>query len=131
MKLPRFLRHLAAAVKLFNAREGGGSLYDYANGRWNLLAQWDDEASAIDSLKLSEEMITNARDNIYIAVAKCEGVGRGYLIVHDSNRNYYTRYFLTGLYEPEEAFEDVKNRCRMTADQMGFRRLTEQELGAS
>lgn len=129
MKLPRFLRHAFVAVRLFwKAEESGGLLYDYGNGRWKELARWDTDDGSDEAMGLVGDMLNNSRDNIYIAAVKCVGFGRGYLVVVDSNCHRYTRCFWMGIYEPEEAFEDVKRRCRMIADQMGFRKLTQQEL---
>ncbi len=70
-------------------------------------------------------MIRNIRDNIYVAVVRCEGFQRGYLIVHDSNLDVYRRAFWPGTYNFCEAFVDVVLRCRKIADKMGYRKPDE------
>jgi hypothetical protein len=122
VKLPRFLRHWAAYFLADHSPEVSGALYDYANERYNLLAMWRNQTEAAGAQEITVNMFNRMQDDIYIAVALCEGAGRGYFAVHDSNLKFYFRGFWSGIYEPEEAMKDVSVYCRKIADKMGYRR---------
>lgn len=120
-KLPRFIRHTLAFIRVMHSSEIGGVLHDYANGRWLELHKWDTQEGCEEALGLVCDMTNNVRDNIYIAMIKCD-LGKGYFVIHDSNGDQYTRAFWLGIYNPDEALTDVAKRCRMLADKMGYRR---------
>src|SRR5713226_7941291 len=122
MKLPRFIRQIAAQILVSGEAEVGGMLHDYANGRWKELAKWNTQEGANEAIEIVDNMLQRGRDNIYVAMIKCRDFGRGYFIVHDSNFSLYHRAFWLGAYNPDEAFIDVAARCRKIADKMGYRR---------
>jgi hypothetical protein len=97
-------------------------LHDYANGQWKKLHVWNTQEGANEALAVIDQMLGRQRDDIYIACIRFSGCERGYLVVHDSNFSMWTRAFWQGIYEPDEAFKDVANRCRKIADKMGYRR---------
>lgn len=120
--LPRFLRHWAACILTFQAKEIGGLLYDYKNGRWDDLSTWNTDEEADIAMGMLDAMLRNQRDEIYIVCVKLKGFGRGYLVVYDSKYGIYRRDFWMGVYDPDEALVDVSKHCRKVADKMGYRR---------
>jgi hypothetical protein len=124
MRLPRWLRHFGAKFLALHEEESGGMMHDYANGQWNELMTWTDDKGQAEALSIVDSIFSGARDAIYIVCIRV-GPRRGYFVVYDSNLTYYHRSFWTGIYEPEEAFDDVRAYCRQVADKMGFRRPDE------
>ena len=122
MKLPGWLRQWGARFLAWRSDEIGGMLHDYANGKWILLATWNTQKESDAAIEIVDNMMNCGRDSIFIAMIKV-GPSQGYFIVEDSNRSkFYLRGFWQGIYEPDEAFRDVRNYCRKLADKMGFRR---------
>ncbi len=124
MKLPRWLRHWGAKFLALHSDEIGGMMHDYANGKWVEVMQWDDEVGQSQAQSFMESVFNGGRDEIYIICIRV-GPGRGYFVVYDATRNYYHRSFWPGVYELNEAFNDVRLYCRELADKMGFRRPDE------
>jgi hypothetical protein len=120
-RLPGFIRHKVALFLVQRSPEFGGMLYDFKNGQWEVLHQWVDERGQEEALSLIENMFDGGRDAIYTAMVKT-GIGRGYFVVHTSDRYYWFRGFWTGIYELDEAFLDTAKKCREIADKMGYRR---------
>jgi hypothetical protein len=119
--LPKFVRQWMAGYLARRADEWGGALHDYKNGKWKLIALWSDQKGQNDAVSLIGNMMDRAADDIYIATIMV-GECRGYFVVHDSNRQWWTRWFWSNIYSPQEAYMDVVKRCRETADKMGYRR---------
>ena len=120
----KWLRQKMAFFLAFHTPEGGGMMHNYKNGQWELLHVWSTEEGAEMAITLAENMLDRAADEIYVATVKNWGAEkRGYFVVHESqNRTYWLRGFWTGIYEPEEAFDDLRKKCRALADKMGYRR---------
>jgi hypothetical protein len=103
-----------------------GTIYDYANGKYEVIHEWESEAVADQGFEILGSMLNGGRDAIYIMTLTC-GPQQGAFLVVDSNRVYYERAFWTGIYDVKEAFLEVRDYCRQVADKMGFRRLDENE----
>jgi hypothetical protein len=121
MKFPSFLRRWAAMYLVWNKEEIGGILYDYANGKWNVICRWNTDAD----LKAAKDIVANAQerdcDEIYITSVATNG-GAGLFIVEDSHSGYFFRAYHPGVYEVKEALIDTAAHCRKIADKMGYRR---------
>ena len=127
MALPRFIRHwMAAFLGARSPAELGGLLYDYNNGDLKQLSMWDDEKSQEATLAIVENMMNAGRDAVYFVVVKIDE-GKGYFVVHDSERNWWFRWFWRGIYEPKDALRDALDKCRETANKMGFRERDDAE----
>jgi hypothetical protein len=119
----RFLLQWVAKFRVSRTPEIGGLLYDYANGRWKLLTEWqggeDEEAVA-----LIENIFNNPKDDIYVSLVKCTNTA-GYFIVSDSERRIWLRHFWGDTYPFAAAFDDTRLYCRKIAKEMGYRDLEE------
>jgi hypothetical protein len=118
-RLPAWLRQIIAFSLVFLRREWGGVLYDYDNGRYSKLAEWDSD----ESMKAAWEIIqagNGGRDFIYVSAAKT-GNSRGYFMVDSSKITFYTCFFYGGIYEPDEALFNTAQYCRKLATELGFR----------
>lgn len=118
--LRRWWRQLKAKTLVLSSEEWGGTLHDYANGRWDLLQTWQGE-NWEEIGDLLQNMWDSGKDAIYVATIKV-GAKDGYFVVTDSNRAYAARYFFRDIYSAKEAYQDTVEYCRKVADKMGFRR---------
>jgi len=121
MRLPKFIRQFIASVRAHSADEWGGFLYDYANGQWRLLADWEDEPGLMKAMDLVGNMMDRGQDAVYIAMVKV-GPKHGYCVVHNSEGEWWERSFWGDIYPIEEAFDEVVEKARKAADDLGFRR---------
>lgn len=126
MRLPGFLRRWAAMYMVWNKNEIGGILYDYANGNWNVICQWDTEADRKAAIAIVDNMQGREEDEIYVNAIRTNA-GAGLFIVEDSNFGYFFRAFHPGAYEIEEALLDTAARCRKIATKMGYRKPDDEE----
>jgi hypothetical protein len=102
--------------------EYGGIIYDFANGRMNLIHEWDTDKGVDEGVAIVEQMITGSRDEVYITVVK-GGYRKGYFMVEHTGMIFpWMRAFWEGIYDPDEAFVDTMKKARECADKLGFRR---------
>ena len=121
MKLPAFLRRWAAMYLVWNKEELGGILYDYANGEWTQICQWE-TASELKAAKcVVQNMIERESDQIYITTIKTDQ-GSGLFVVEDSNYGYFFCPWYAGMYEIKESLVRVAAHCRKIATSMGYRK---------
>lgn len=124
--MPNFLRRWIAMAKVWNKEEIAGILYDYKNGEWELMCQWNTDEERLAAKNVVDQGVKIWRDVIYVTVIKTEG-GAGLFIVEDSNYGYFFCAWHPGVYELRAALEDTAARCRKTADKMGYRRPERQD----
>lgn len=139
----KFFRQLYAWYRVSKLPEECGYLHDYANGRWKRLSFFQDDPGQDEAKEIARNMLENPKDDIYVATIISKYADRydelaralaipnpnkaGYFIVFDSWDRVWSYHFFPGVYSLNEAFSDVKVKCRQIADQMGYRRLDEQQ----
>lgn len=127
--IPAWLRALMAKILIWaNDAEYNGALFDYANGKWELLERWSTDKGVEQAVEVSNNMMNRGDDQIYIAVIRCRpDIFAGYFVVHDSDNAVRFRHFWPGIYEPGEAYLWVVGECRKIAKRMGYREPIERE----
>jgi hypothetical protein len=121
----KFIRQQIAKFIAMSTPEVGGITYDYKNGLFEKLHQYNTIEGLQDTANLFENMIENGRDAIYVLMVKCyylDKKHRGYFLVMDSNGGRWIRAFAHRIYNVENATVDMMRYCRSIADKMGFRR---------
>ena len=116
-----WIRHEVALFLSTHMPEWGGMLYDYNNGKLDQLLKIETDKDAALSFEMVDNMLNSGRDFIYFSVVKV-GNGRGYFVVFDTDRGFYSRGFWGSIYTTDEAFHDVLRYCRKRADKMGWRK---------
>lgn len=127
-RLPRFLRRWYATILAWHTPEIGGALFDYKNGLWDKICEWNTPDGQEQALSVVENMVQSGRDEIYIAMIKSMGSYRGFFIIHASNKFWFCG-FSEGIYGLVEAYGDTVRKCRKIADSMGYRRPDEDSQG--
>lgn len=131
MRLPRFLRRWYATILAWHTPELGGALFDYKNGLWDKLCEWNTPDEAEEALRIVESMMWSGREEIYVVMIKCYGPKhRGFFIIHSPNK-FWFHGFSEGVYGLVEAYTDTAHKCRKIADSMGYRRPDDVNCGST
>jgi hypothetical protein len=105
--------------KLQESTEWGGTVYNYANGRWVQVVEWTDEETKKQATQVCLAAIQDEVDEIYIAISKA-GHRRGLIEIFYYG-TIWQRAFWDDIYLMAEAFDDASKEARRVATKMGYR----------